>query len=192
MEREYSEKFYKKAKEYCTLAMKIIYDARVEGQENIPEEGPVVLVGNHISIIDIPFLYYASPRDVKIMGKKEIFKVPVLSTMAYKMGAFPVDRGTIDIKTVKKSLQILKDDEVLGIFAEGHRNKEEELLPFHDGAASFAIKTKSPVVPFGISGEYHIRSGITLRFGKAIEFNGCKTEEATDYIRNKVMELKRR
>lgn len=192
MGKEYSENFYKNAKAGCTFSMKTIFDARVEGEENIPEEGPVVLVGNHISIIDIPFLYYASPREVRIMGKKEIFKIPVLSTMAHKMGAFPVDRGNNDIQAIKRSLATLKNGEVLGIFAEGHRNNGEELLPFHEGAATFAIRMKAPVIPFGISGEYHIRSGIILRFGEAIQFAGCKADEATEYIRNKVMELKRR
>jgi 1-acyl-sn-glycerol-3-phosphate acyltransferase len=192
MEREYSEKFYKKAKEGCTFAMKAIYDARVEGQENIPMEGPVILVGNHLSMLDIPFLYYASPREVRIIGKKQLFNIPVFSTMAYKMGAFPVDRDNNDIRAGKKSFSILKNGEVLGIFAEGHRNKKEELLPFYPGTATFAIRTKSPIVPFGISGEYRIRSGITIRFGEAIQFTGCKVEEATDCIRNKVMELKRR
>ena len=75
---------------------------------------------------------------------------------------------------------------------QGTRNKEEELLPFHNGAATFAIRTKSPVVPFGISGEYRLGSGITLRFGEAIQFAGCKADEATECIRSKVMELKKR
>ena len=192
MEIKYSEKFYQKMQSCCGFAMKTIFNAKVEGQENIPDEGPLVLVGNHISMIDIPFVYYASTRDVRLMAKKEIFNIPILSRMAYKMGAFPIDRDGIDIEAVKKSLSILKKGGVLGIFAEGTRNKEEELLAFHNGAATFAIRTKAAVVPFGISGEYRLGSAITLRFGEAIQFAAIKADEATECIRNKVMELKRR
>lgn len=192
MKKEYSEKFYRTMQGCCSIAMKAIFNAKVEGKENIPDEGPVVLVGNHISMIDIPLVYYASPREVRLMAKKELFSIPILSRAAYKMGAFPIDRDSIDIEAVKKSLSILKSGGVLGIFAEGTRNKEEELLPFHNGAATFAIRTKSPVVPFGISGEYRLGSGITLRFGEAIQFAGCKADEATECIRSKVMELKKR
>ncbi len=192
MKKEYSKRFYVLVKTVSSGLMKAIYNAEVIGSENIPAEGPIVLAGNHTSMLDIPLVWYASSRHVRFLAKKEIFDVPVVSKMGHMVGAIPIDRDKLDLQAVRDSIKLLRNGEVLGIFPEGTRNKNDELLPFHPGATNLAIKTKALVVPFGISGEFHLNSKITIRFGEAMQFAGYQNDEATECLKSKILELKRR
>ena len=84
-----------------------LHPIRVEGLENVPKEGPVLLCPNHSSNWDPILLICALGREanLQIMGKNQLFKIPILRTFLRKMGVFPVDRGHSDIGAVKRSIQ---------------------------------------------------------------------------------------
>ena len=103
-----------------SILFRIIYRLRVIGRENIPRKGPVVIACNHVSLLDPPMVGTASSRPVHFMAKSELF-VPVLGTLYKSLGAFPVHRGAGDAHAIRTALTILKHQEVLGIFPEGHR-----------------------------------------------------------------------
>lgn len=124
----------------------------IQGKENIPREGPVVLVANHVSYWDPVILASSVNRVVHFMAKEELFKVPVFGTIIRLLHAFPIKRGRPDRNALRMTTEILQKGDVLALFPEGTRNKTGELLPFHPGAALFALRAKAPIIPMVISG----------------------------------------
>lgn len=186
---EYNIKFYNGIKKVVGVPMKLFFDVRVNGLENIPE-GNYILAGNHKSMLDIPLLACNLPTNIHFMAKKELFKTPILARFFRKVGAFPVDREGSDITAIKTSLRLLKEGEVIGIFPEGTRNKTKALtLPFKDGVARIATKTKKVIVPFGIYGDYKIGKTINLNIGEPIDMSIIDKEYQTEYLEEKVKEL---
>lgn len=188
MNNKYNIKFYNSIKRILNVPIKLLFNAEVNGIENIPNK-PYILAGNHKSLFDIPLLITNIKDEIHFMSKKELFDLIVIRDIFSKMGAFPVDRNNVDIKAIKESLRILKNNEVLGIFPEGTRNKTDEiLLPFKDGVISIASKTNSLIVPFGISGKYR-RGKLKLNIGEPINIKEIEKEKQTEYLENKVRKL---
>jgi len=186
---EFDLECYKKTIKVIRTVFNTLYCPNIEGLENLQCESGFILAGNHKSLLDVPLLASAVEPHVHFMGKKELFDKRLLNYIFTKLGAFPVDRDGIDINAIKIAMKLLREDEVLGIFPEGTRNKGIELLPFKEGTTRIAAKTKKPIIPFGISGEYKLRGGITIRFGEAIDFNIISVDSENEYLRAKVKEL---
>ncbi len=88
---------------------------RVEGTENIPKDGPLVIASNHLSLLDPPVLGTAATRKVHFMAKQELF-VPILGDIYRLLGAFPVRRGGADRAAIKHGIDILMHDQGFGYF----------------------------------------------------------------------------
>ena len=188
MQNKYNIKFYKSIKKLLTMPMKLVFNAKVTGLENLPDK-PYILAGNHKNMFDVVILITNIDDEIHFMAKKELFKLRILKNIFSKMGAFPVDRNNVDIKAIKESFRILKSGEVLGIFPEGTRNKTDNvLLPFKEGVSSIASKTKVPIVPFGIGGEFK-RNKLRLNIGEPIDINKIEKEKQKEYLEEKVKEL---
>ena len=188
MQNKYNIKFYKSIKKLLTMPMKLVFNTKVTGLENIPDK-PYILAGNHRNMFDVVILITNIDDEIHFMAKKELFKLRILKNIFSKMGAFPVDRNGNDIKAIKESFRILKSGEVLGIFPEGTRNKTDNiLLPFKEGVSSIASKTKVPIVPFGIGGDFK-RNKLRLNIGKPIDINKIEKEKQKEYLEEKVKEL---
>lgn len=147
---------------------------KVEGTENIPKEGPLVIACNHLSLLDPPVLGTAATRKVHFMAKEELF-VPVLGAIYKILGAFPVRRGGADRAAIKHGIEILESGQVLAIFPEGTRSKTGKLGKAQPGALMMASKAKATIVPACIIGTDYKRHGriwpkVTVRFGKPIPF----------------------
>ena len=123
---------------------------KVEGVENIPEEGPVIIVSNHVSYWDPIVLGVAIPRRLHFMAKAELFKIPVLAQIVKSLGAFPVDRKKSDRAALRAAMEILDRRDVLGMFPEGTRIRDVELGEFKMGAAMIAAKANAPLVPVAL------------------------------------------
>ena len=115
------------------LRYKVGYGLKVYGRDNFPMEGPVIVVPNHLSNNDPPICGYALPRHVHFMAKQELFVNPISRFFCTWLGAFPLNRGAIDKIAIRHALGLLKNNKVLGIFAEGNRQKNGKLGRFHDG-----------------------------------------------------------
>lgn len=188
--QEFDLKFYKNVVAVLKVLMGIVYRPKIEGIENLKCDTNFILAGNHKSLLDVPLLAGIVEQNIHFMGKKELFDNNITNYFFSKLGSFPVDREGIDIKAIKTAIRLLKDEEILGVFPEGTRNKSSEiLLPFKEGTTRIAIKTKKPIIPFGISGKYKIGGGITIKFGEAIDFNKIKVDNETEYLRKKIKDL---
>ena len=124
----------------------------VEGVENIPRQGPVILMINHLSFLD-PFVVVASmPRQVTAMSKVENFSIPVWGWIFKLYGAIPVRRGQVDRRALKAALDVLKSDTMLLIAPEGTRSPTHALQKAHDGMAYIAQRSGAAIVPVAIIG----------------------------------------
>lgn len=155
------------AKILVIIVGRIILRVKIKGRDNIPEDGPVVIMSNHISMLDPPLIGAFLPRKIYFMAKKELFENPVIGWFLKVLGAFPVKRGSGDRKALKKSLRVLRNGKVLGLFPEGTRYPEGELGEPHTGSIMIAIMGKAPIVPVGIK-NIKEKGRPTLNFGEPI------------------------
>ena len=189
MQEKFDIKFYNNVRKIISRPFKLYFNPNINGLENIPDK-PYILAGNHTSLMDIPFLIVALKDDIHFMAKKELFSNKIVNYVFSRMGAFTIDRNITDLKALKESLFVLRNNQVLGVFPEGTRNKTDDLiLPFKSGVSNISIKTNSLIVPFGINGKYKFRSGIKLNIGKTINIKNIEKEEQTKYIEEQVKKL---
>lgn len=149
-----------------------VYRIRVEGRENIPEEGPVLLCSNHVAMKDPVMLGIVQKRQVFYMAKEELFHNGFIGGLLRRLGAFPVKRGTGGTDALQEAYDLLEENAVVGVFIEGHRSKTGELQKPKTGAALLCYRTKAPVVPVCITaGDGKLPAPFKrtlIRFGKPI------------------------
>jgi 1-acyl-sn-glycerol-3-phosphate acyltransferase len=124
----------------------------VKGEENLPKEGGVLLVSNHISFLDPCLIGDGSPRRVTFMAKAELFDNKLLNWLLRGVDCFPVRRGEADTSAIKTVLSQLKEGRCVVIFPEGTRSPTGELQEAEEGAAMLATRTGCPVVPVYVTG----------------------------------------
>ena len=166
--------FYAILKFIGLIIFRIFLRLEIEGQENIPKKGPLLLACNHISLLDPPVVAVACTRQLHWMAKEELF-VPVLGTIYRWLGAFPVKRGTADRAALKHGIEIMQNNEVLAIFPEGTRSKTGALGKAAPGALMMAGKVRATILPTCVIGTDVKRQGklwpkVKVKFGKPIEF----------------------
>ncbi|MBS1992299.1 MAG: 1-acyl-sn-glycerol-3-phosphate acyltransferase [Cyanobacteria bacterium SZAS LIN-3] len=147
---------------------------QVEGRENIPAEGSLIIVGNHISNQDPPLLTVATHRHMIFMAKRELWFIRPLGMWIDFLGAIPINRDKPELSALKFMKEVLKTGWSLGMFIEGTRCKVPNSIGRpHLGAAYFAKITKSNILPVGIIGS-NAKTGkahIKLKIGKPIPYS---------------------
>ncbi|MBQ7046665.1 MAG: 1-acyl-sn-glycerol-3-phosphate acyltransferase [Oscillospiraceae bacterium] len=159
--------------------MKLWYNIKVEGRENVPKEG-CVLASNHRTNADPPLLAIcAGTYKYAFVAKEELFKNRFFGWLIRKLGAFPVSRGKGDMKVIDDAVSKVNDGDKLIIFPEGTRSKDGKVGKGKSGVAYIAAKAGAPVVPVGIvfEGKLKFRRKITVKFGKAISPDELKLSE---------------
>ncbi|HVA70726.1 MAG TPA: lysophospholipid acyltransferase family protein [Acidimicrobiales bacterium] len=131
---------------------RLLFRPSVEGAENIPLSGPVLIAPIHRSNVDFAFTLFISPRKVFFMAKDGIFRVPLLGPLLTRLGAFPVNRDSADRESLRLSEEVLRRGQALVMFPEGTRKNGDTVEPLHDGAMFVAARTGAIVVPVGVSG----------------------------------------
>ena len=182
--------FYRAARVVVRVVMRGLWDVRVEGEENVPREGPCVLAPNHQSALD-PFLVQgACTRPVFTMTKSTQFSRGLFRWILPRGGAFPVRRYRTDPQAVRVLLRHLNQDRVVCVYPEGERTWDGEIGPFRRGTLRVLLRAGVPVVPVGIDGMYDIwprwssrpRLGlpVNVRFGKPILFGAYRERAARE------------
>jgi 1-acyl-sn-glycerol-3-phosphate acyltransferase len=151
----------------------------VEGLENVPRQGPVLVVANHCSNLDPLFVGWAvghrSGRIIHFMAKDEMSRWPLIGFLARNAGVFFVRRGEADRAAQRVAFDLIGSGRMIGVFPEGTRSLTGRLGEARAGAALLAIRTGVPVLPVGVVGTHRIfpgrsrwphRNRITIRIGQ--------------------------
>jgi len=133
------------------IIFKLIFRLKVTGQENIPQDGPFIIVANHSSLLDPVILGISIKPKIIFVAAAYLFKIGWLSYLLRKANSIPV-QGENDISSLKRALKILQRGGVLGIFPEGGVDRQKDDLPIKAGAAYLATKVGVPIVPIKIKG----------------------------------------
>lgn len=142
------------------LLCRIFLSWKVSGKENVPATGPLVLVSNHVHIMDTILIPISFPRWVNFMAKRELFNNPLLGFILRWAGAFPISRqGVVGDKrdTMRNAMTILEKGEALGMFPEGKRNSDGVLSRGKAGPAVIALKAGVPLIPVAVSGMENLK-----------------------------------
>ena len=135
---------YEAYRRSLTPVLRALYRIEVRGQENVPTTGPLVVAGNHDSILDPLVLAAVIPRSMRYLGKSELWRIPVLRWWLGTVEAIPVQRGRSDTVAIASAVAALEAGEVVGIFPEGGVGRAG---PWLRGAARMALATGAPILP---------------------------------------------
>lgn len=158
-------KAYLKHRGTLCFLFNFLFKPTIIGSEKIPEEGRVVIAGNHTHFMDCITVAASTERVVHFLAKSELAEPP-LRRFFVPFGIIPVHRERKDKEALESAIEVLEDDKVIGLFPEGKVNNERgTLLPFKFGAVKMAHETNSRIVPCVITGRYKFfRKSITIQF----------------------------
>jgi len=179
---------YHTARKLIKLYFDIFHDWEVIGQENIPKEGKIIIMSNHISGYDPPLIGAAVKRPVHFMAKEELFSNIFLRLIMKIAGAFPVRRGRPDRKAIKKAIRLLENGDIVGIFPEGTRHQEGKPGKAKAGAVMLPLMTKSPILPIGIK-TVNNKSKKRVVIGKPFSLSNYYNHKLTRKERNQAGEF---
>jgi len=135
---------------------------KVEGLENFPLDGAVIVAANHNTNFDVFPMQLALPRPIFFMGKAELFNSP-LDPFLRSLGAFPVVRGEKDEWAMRYARRVLAHRQTLGMFPEGTRSKGSGLNVAKTGTARMAIESNCPIIPMAVTGSDQFFKGFPHR-----------------------------
>ena len=177
----------------CFVLSKIIYRTEIIGLENVPADKGAIICGNHVHALDAPALLATvkNKRTICFMTKAELFKNPFFRFLGNFYNVFPVTRSKADTDAIKKSLKILKENKILGIYPEGTRNGMAKGVKPKNGAVNLAIRTGVQIVPFAVIGNFKAFTKVKYIFGEPIDLSGYKDnahdKEVVDILTNELM-----
>lgn len=188
-----NDKLYKFYTSIAIFLFKILYRPQVIGKENIPEDGALLIAGNHKHAFDPLMVIMSTKRVVHYMAKNEVFK-GLAGVIFDRIGLIRIYANKSNQKAVIDAENVLNNDGTIGIFPEGTRNRtKEELLRFKKGTVRMAKATNTKIIPFAIRGDYKLfRKSVVVEFGKPIDVVNMEIEEANQYLKDEVAKLLRK
>jgi 1-acyl-sn-glycerol-3-phosphate acyltransferase len=170
---------------------------KVEGLENVPKDGPVVLFFNHIAFVDPIVMVYVVPRYIVPLAKIEVYDYPFIGIFPRLWGVIPVRREEFDRRAIRQALDVLSAGEILLVAPEGTRN--DQLQPGKEGLAYLASRSGAPVVPVMLEGTPAFpalrffssrwrNSGVHVRFGRAFRYKPDLQRADRDQLQKMVKE----
>jgi len=164
-----------------------VWGVKVTGLDLVPRSGPLIAAFNHASLLDGPLVSaaIAPARQPRFLGKKELFRYPLLGWFMRNGGAIPLDRGTGDHAAMRAALGILERGGSIALSPEGTRVKPGQVRPPKAGVSFLAAKTGARVVPIHLVGtaEFPCRFPLEVRFGSPLPAPAEGREAASSFAR---------
>ena len=196
--------FYYVSRVIIWVLLTLLTRWRVRGRENVPSQGPLLIVANHLNLADPPLLWVSLGRKVIFMAKEELFRSPLSGYFVRGLGSFPVHRGRLDRKALRQADQALAQGQALVMFPEGMRSRGARLQHAFPGSALIARRSGAPILPVGITGTEKIKGAawllrrpqITINIGHPFhlppvssKLTKAELTELTNYIMGRIAEL---
>ena len=187
-------------KPLALAAMRTGFRLEVAGRQHVPMTGPLLIVANHVSLLDPPFIGGACPRELYFLAKEELFTIPLFGRLIYALNARPVKRDGSDSRALKATLKLLAENRAILLFPEGTRGVEGRLGEGKPGAGMLAVMSGAPVVPVYISGTSRALppgralprpTRVRVRFGPALSFKSAGDERRKERYREATTEMMR-
>jgi len=139
------------------VLVRALYRLRVRGiEEHVPDEGPALIVSNHVSYMDALILAASIPRPVRFVMYYKIFNIPVMSWIFRTAKAIPIAGARENPELMRRAFDeidaALADGQIVGIFPEGALTRDGEIAPFKSGLEKVLEKRPVPVVPMALKG----------------------------------------
>ena len=178
---EGAQLLYWVVKGVLTPIIRVCFRVKVEGRENLPARGPVILASNHRSFLDSIFLPAVLRRRVTFVAKAEYFDDPKTAWFFRGVGQIPIRRegGSASERALASATEVLQGGGVFGIYPEGTRTRDGFLHRGHTGVARLSLRTGTAVVPVGMIGTDDVQPvdkrmprlfrPVTIRFGEALD-----------------------
>jgi len=195
---------YRIAQVLSFLYLKIFHRLEIEGLDNVPKEGAFILASNHASFIDPPALGCRVNRNLHYFAKDSLFVGP-LGYLIRKLNSIPVNRGQLDLKTLRSTISVHKNGSPLLVFPEGTRSQNGQLGTAKKGIGLLVSKTQCDILPVFLSGSSEIlgkgmvfpRLGrkLKIKYGNLIQFDFLESrvngnhQEISDFILNEIRGL---
>ena len=166
----------------------------LHGRDRLSKHPHFIYMMNHNSNLDVPAVFLHLPGEVRVLGKQELFKIPIVAS-AMRVGGFvPIDRSNRKraVASLKEAARIAATGTSFLLAPEGTRSRTGKLLPFKKGGFHMAIQSQVPVLPVTVVGAFElmpprsiaIRSGtIEIFFHDPIETSGLENKDRFDLIR---------
>jgi 1-acyl-sn-glycerol-3-phosphate acyltransferase len=164
---------------------------KVIGLENVPAEGPAILMMNHLAFIDSLFVLHSVPRNIVPLAKVEVYEYPVIGIFPRLWNVIPVRREEVDRRAIQMTLEVLKAGEIVLVAPEGTRGVE--LREGKVGVAYLASRSGAPIVPVAVEGTAGFPAlrgspawrgpGAQVRFGQPFRFRPEYQRASKDQLR---------
>lgn len=199
--------FYSLSRGVLIPLSRIVYRPTIEGKDNVPPTGGVILASNHRSFIDSFAIPLVAPRQVRFLAKDEYWqgrgaKGALQRAFFTSVGMVPVNRNSPQAaeESLDAGLEVLRAGEAFGIYPEGTRSRDGRLYRGRTGVAWLALHANVPVVPVGLIGTQDIQpvgatlpklAKVTVRFGKPIgvePYRGLPAGKARRELTDEIMD----
>ena len=172
----------------------------VSGKDKIERKAPYVFMSNHLSLVDGPLLYMLIPQSIRVLLKKEVFKIPIIAQAMRQVGFIPVDRKSLKggKEAIDRASRMMKEEGVsFLIFPEGTRSRDGKLQAFKRGGFFLAINSQVSIVPVSIRGTYELmpkgsffakRGKIMVIFHPPLSVEGFNLQNLSE-LRDKVRSI---
>ncbi|MBC8078962.1 MAG: 1-acyl-sn-glycerol-3-phosphate acyltransferase [Gorillibacterium sp.] len=186
-------RFYRFTRALLRVLYRLFFRLEAKGKENVPDFGPVVLCANHVSYFDPIAVGIPLKRKVHFMAKEELFSNTFLRKLLLLLGAFPVKRGGISKESIRHSIELLRNGNVMGIYPEGTTKGENGMGK--KGAAMLALRSKAVVIPVAVVGSFKLFKKVHIQYGPPVDIRefadgGSENlEAATEKIMDVIREM---
>jgi len=148
--------FYRFAYNLVGLEL-MLHRIRVEGRQNVPHGG-CLIVANHLSYLDPTTVGWAVEREIFYLGRKTLFKPPIMNWFLPICNVIPIDREGGDSGGLRKIIRMLRSGDAVLLFPEGTRSPDGNLQPAEPGAGLVALKSGVPILPVRVFGTFECLS----------------------------------
>lgn len=191
--------WYRVVQGFFTTLLSATNGIRATGRQNIPDKGPLLLVSNHLSHLDVLVLGILLDRPLNYVARSTLFFWP-LGPYIRSLGAFPINREGMGAEGFKETLRRIRSGGIVTLFPEGTRTSDGELGELKAGIARLVLKAKVPIVPAAIAGTFEAWPKsrwfpgihpLRVHFGTPIpvdQITALDPEALTSLIRDRILE----